>query len=150
MAYFARDVVPGVCLYPAGREPERSCASDLQHFGRMDADGIMARRKLEFCAVGALLRSDFSFGKDLFAEIFKKNPRFFLASLQLAADHIRMGHFRMRIAGRNCLLPESDVFGWRTWLERGNDVCPCQFRPAACCAGRLLDVALRKAREKDE
>ena len=100
--------------------------------------------------VGALLRSDFSFGKDLFAEIFKKNPSFFLAFLQLAADHIRMGHFRMRIAGRNCLLPESDVFGWRTWLERGNDVCPCQFCPAACCAGRLLDGALRKAREKDE
>lgn len=52
-----RAVVPGLCLYPAGRQPHDPRQMDPQCCRRLAADGPVARRGVEFCAVGRLFRS---------------------------------------------------------------------------------------------
>ncbi len=56
MAYFAWQLVPGVRLYPAGRQPRRTCKTGQKHCGGLAADRLLARRELEFRTVGRLLR----------------------------------------------------------------------------------------------
>ena len=58
MAYFPEFLVPGVCLYPAGREPLFRGAECGEPDDRMDAHGDVARSCLEFYRVGCLLRRD--------------------------------------------------------------------------------------------
>ena len=53
MAYQPWQLVPGLCVYPHGRQPGQPLAVGSEHPHRVDAYGAVARRGVEFRAVGA-------------------------------------------------------------------------------------------------
>ena len=61
MAYNAGRLVPGICLYPAGRQPESSVPKSVSG---VDADGAVAWGQLEFCSLGAFAVSFAGHGKE--------------------------------------------------------------------------------------
>ena len=66
LAALAHDIgglVPGLCVYPPGREPGGQTAVGVQHSDCLDAHGPLAWSQLEFCAVGIGLRTDAAAGK---------------------------------------------------------------------------------------
>ena len=63
MAYFPQYMVPGICVYPSGREPLLSVQEYFQPDGRVGSDRDVARRGVEFYRVGRLLRRDPCAGK---------------------------------------------------------------------------------------
>ena len=63
LAYLHGDMVPGLCLYPAGRQQGRPCKAAPQHCYRLAADGLLARGQLELCSVGYVFRRAGGAGK---------------------------------------------------------------------------------------
>lgn len=63
VAYLSERLVSGVCLYPAGRQPQGAAPAAAEYPDRMDADGHMAWGRMEFPAVGAMVCPVAHFGK---------------------------------------------------------------------------------------
>ena len=69
-------MVPGLCLYPARRQPLSKNKVVAQHSGRLAADRSLARRGVELCAGGAVLRRVPDGGKALVRQGAVQNARF--------------------------------------------------------------------------
>ena len=69
MAYFAVGLVPGVYLYPAGRQPQGRCPPDAEYAGCVGSHRHLARRKLELYCVGAVLLCAAGGGKAISAAV---------------------------------------------------------------------------------
>lgn len=55
MAYHTQQMVPGICLYPTGRKPQRAETNDSQYVYRMAAHRALAWRGLELYYMGHVL-----------------------------------------------------------------------------------------------
>ncbi len=63
MAYIVIDMVPGLRIYSAGRKPEGNGKAFAEYDDCVVSDRIMAWGCVEFCPLGAVLRSAAGFVK---------------------------------------------------------------------------------------
>ena len=91
MAYFAGNLVSGICLHSSGRKPCQPPETYPEHFGSLAAHRALARGQLEFCGMGAVLWSDPSGGKISAGPVDRAASGSYTASVQPVSDHDRMG-----------------------------------------------------------
>ena len=68
-------MVPGLCLYPAGRQQGRPCKAAPQYCHRLAADGLLARGKLELCPMGRVFWNTAGAGKAVPIALAQKAAR---------------------------------------------------------------------------
>ena len=90
MAHFPWHMVPGICLYPAGRKPCGEMATYSEHLYCLAADRDLARGKLEFCAVGAVLWCFAACREVYFRKVFGKTAGSLSAHLLYVLCHARL------------------------------------------------------------